>query len=126
MTPRSSARHPPGFNPSPDWVSPIRRYTDRFCGRRGFFLSTFDPALPERFPTLREFIAFRSSANHKPAKSIAMDMDLSPSMLSRKLNTRCGDRSPEWGSAWACMSRPVHIARRGRSGRTGIRCGCCA
>ena len=91
MTPRHSVRHPPGFKPSPDWVSPIRRYLDRFCGRRGFFLSTFDPALPERFPTLREFIAFRSSANHKPAKSIAMDMDLSPSMLSRKLNPSEGD-----------------------------------
>jgi len=51
----------------------------------------FDPALPERFPTLREYIAFRSSANHKPAKSIAMDMDLSPSMLSRKLNPSEGD-----------------------------------
>lgn len=51
----------------------------------------FDPALPERFPTLREYIAFRSSANQKPAKSIAMDMDLSPSMLSRKLNPSEGD-----------------------------------
>ena len=51
----------------------------------------FDPSLPERFPTLREYIAFRSSSNHKPAKSIAMDMDLSPSMLSRKLNPSEGD-----------------------------------
>ena len=54
MTPLlSSVRSNPGFKPSPDWVSPIRRYLDRFCGRRGFFLSTFDPALPERFPTLK-------------------------------------------------------------------------
>jgi len=51
----------------------------------------FDPALPERFQTLREYIAFRSSANQRPAKSIAMDMDLSPSMLSRKLNPSEGD-----------------------------------
>lgn len=51
----------------------------------------FDPGLPERFPSLREYIAFRSSANQKPAKSIAMDMDLSPSMLSRKLHPNEGD-----------------------------------
>ena len=51
----------------------------------------FDPGLPERFPSLREYIAFRSSVNQKPAKSIAMDMDLSPSMLSRKLHPNEGD-----------------------------------
>ena len=51
----------------------------------------FEPGLGERFASLREYIAFRSSANHKPAKSIAMDMDLSPSMLSRKLNPSEGD-----------------------------------
>jgi hypothetical protein len=46
----------------------------------------FEPTLADRHATLREFIAFRVQNQTKPAKSIAMDMDLSPSTLSRKLS----------------------------------------
>jgi hypothetical protein len=45
----------------------------------------FEPALTERFNTLREFIAYRIQSQTKPAKTIAADMDMSPSTLSRKL-----------------------------------------
>jgi single-stranded DNA-specific DHH superfamily exonuclease len=46
----------------------------------------FEPALPDRFPSLREFIAHRSGVVSKTPKQQAADMDLSPSMLSRKLH----------------------------------------
>ena len=46
---------------------------------------SFEPAISERFPSLREYIAHRVQVQAKPAKSIAMDMDMSPSTLSRKL-----------------------------------------
>jgi hypothetical protein len=52
---------------------------------------SFEPALPERWATLREYIAHRVGAQAKPAKTIAADMDLSPSTLSRKLNPGEGD-----------------------------------
>src|SRR5262245_26485953 len=45
----------------------------------------FEAALPERFRTLREFIAHRVTVQAKPQKTIAGDMDMSPSMLTRKL-----------------------------------------
>lgn len=45
----------------------------------------FEPALSERYKSLRDFIAYRVQVQAKPAKSIAMDMDMSPSTLSRKL-----------------------------------------
>lgn len=51
----------------------------------------FEPALPERFPTLRNFIAHRSAVVAKPMKVVAADMDISPSTLSRKLNPSDGD-----------------------------------
>lgn len=51
----------------------------------------FEPALPERFRSLREFLAHRVTVQTKPAKSIAADMDMSPSTLSRKLNPGDGD-----------------------------------
>lgn len=47
---------------------------------------SFEPAITERFNSLREFIAHRIQVQAKPAKSIAMDMDISPSTLSRKLS----------------------------------------
>lgn len=52
---------------------------------------SFEPSLPEKYPTLRDFIAYRVQVQHKPAKSIAADMDMSPSMLSRKLVPSDGD-----------------------------------
>lgn len=51
----------------------------------------FEPALPDRFPTLRAFVAHRSAVVAKPAKAVAADMDMAPSTLSRKLNPADGD-----------------------------------
>lgn len=51
----------------------------------------FQPELPERFPTLRSFVAHRASVVAKPQKVQASDMDMAPSMLSRKLNPSEGD-----------------------------------
>lgn len=51
----------------------------------------FEPALPEKYRSLRDFIAYRVQVQSKPAKTIAGDMDMSPSMLSRKLVPSDGD-----------------------------------
>lgn len=51
----------------------------------------FEPSLPDRFPSLRAYIAHRTPLLSKPAKVIAADMDMSPSTLSRKLNPSDGD-----------------------------------
>lgn len=51
----------------------------------------FEPALPERWPTLRAFIAHRSAIVPKKQSTVAADMDLAPSTLSRKLNPSEGD-----------------------------------
>jgi hypothetical protein len=51
----------------------------------------FEPTLPERFNTLRAFVAHRAMVVDKPLKVQAADMDLSPSVLSRKLNPNEGD-----------------------------------
>lgn len=51
----------------------------------------FEPALPEKYRTLRDFLAYRVQVQPRPAKSIAADMDMSPSMLSRKLTPGDGD-----------------------------------
>lgn len=51
----------------------------------------FEPTLPERFRTLRDYMAHRVQVQAKPAKTIAGDMDMSPSTLSRKLSPGDGD-----------------------------------
>ena len=51
----------------------------------------FEPSLADRFPTLRDFLAHRVQVQKKPAKTIAGDMDMSPSLLSRKLSPSEGD-----------------------------------
>lgn len=51
----------------------------------------FEASLPDRFPTLRSYIAHRATLQQKSQKVIAADMDVSPSMLSRKLNPQEGD-----------------------------------
>lgn len=51
----------------------------------------FEPTLPERFPTLRQYIAHRSAVVAKHVKAQAADMDMAPSTLSRKLNPADGD-----------------------------------
>jgi hypothetical protein len=52
---------------------------------------SFEPSLPEKYKTLRDFLAYRVQVQAKPAKTIAADMDMSPSMLSRKLTPSEGD-----------------------------------
>ena len=49
------------------------------------------PTVPERFPSLRAFIAHRAQVVAKPIKVQAADMDIAPSTLSRKLNPAEGD-----------------------------------
>lgn len=51
----------------------------------------FQPELPERFPSLRSYVAHRAAIVAKPIKTQAADMDLAPSTLSRKLNPADGD-----------------------------------
>jgi len=51
----------------------------------------FQPTLPERFASLREFVAHRSVVVAKHLKVQAAEMDLAPSTLSRKLNPADGD-----------------------------------
>ena len=50
------------------------------------FTLNFEPTIAERWPTLRAYIAHRAMLQAKSLKVIAADMDMSPSMLSRKLN----------------------------------------
>ncbi|MBL0390565.1 hypothetical protein JJ685_05355 [Ramlibacter monticola] len=52
---------------------------------------SFEPALPDRFATLRAFVAHRASVTHKSMKTQAADMDMAPSTLTRKLNPADGD-----------------------------------
>ena len=51
----------------------------------------FEPSLAERHNSLREYIAYRVHVQARPAKSIAADMDMSGSTLSRKLAPNDGD-----------------------------------
>lgn len=51
----------------------------------------FDPAVHERFATLRSFVAHRSTVVQKHLKAQAADMDMGQSTLSRKLNPHDGD-----------------------------------
>lgn len=52
---------------------------------------SFEPRLVDMYPTLQTFMAHRVQVQNKPAKTIAADMDLSPSVLSRKLSPGDGD-----------------------------------
>lgn len=51
----------------------------------------FEPSIPERWPTLREYIAYRAQVTNKHMKVQAADMDMAPSTLARKLNPSEGD-----------------------------------
>lgn len=51
----------------------------------------FEPSLPEQFSTLRAYVQFRIQVQKLNATKLAGDMDLSPSILSRKLNQNEGD-----------------------------------
>lgn len=50
-----------------------------------------EPSLPQRWPTLREYLAYLAQTTSKPLKAQAADMDMAPSTLSRKLNPADGD-----------------------------------
>lgn len=52
---------------------------------------SFEPSLPERFPTLRAYVAHRAALANKSMKVQAADMDMAPSTLTRKLNPTEGD-----------------------------------
>lgn len=52
---------------------------------------TIDHALPEHWPSLRSYIQFRVQEQRLNAANLASKMDLSPSVLSRKLNQPEGD-----------------------------------
>lgn len=51
----------------------------------------FEPSLPDRFPSLRQFVAHRAVSVSKVLKAQAADMDMGVSTLSRKLNPAEGD-----------------------------------
>lgn len=51
----------------------------------------FDPGLSERWPSLKACVRDRVFGHIKPLKTIAADMDLSSSELSRKLADNPGD-----------------------------------
>lgn len=55
------------------------------------FTFDFEPSLPERFQSLRAYVAFRVQEQRINASNLAGKMDLSPSVLSRKLNQPDGD-----------------------------------
>lgn len=75
--------------------------TDRNGPQRGLRSATepsqltlnFEPSLPETFGSLREYVAFRVQELKLNAKTLAADMDLSPTVLSRKLKPGDGDTS---------------------------------
>jgi hypothetical protein len=52
---------------------------------------SFEAELPDRFPTLREFVAHRAMMVAKPLKVQAADLDIGVSTLSRKLHPGDGD-----------------------------------
>lgn len=52
---------------------------------------SFEPALPDRFPSLRAYVAHRAAIARKPMKAQAADLDMAPSTLARKLNPAEGD-----------------------------------
>lgn len=55
------------------------------------FTLDFEPSLPERWPSLREYLAYLAMTTRKPLKVQAADLDMAPSTLSRKLNPADGD-----------------------------------
>lgn len=52
---------------------------------------SFEPALPDRFPSLRAYVAHRAALTAKSLKTQAADLDMAPSTLTRKLNPAEGD-----------------------------------
>jgi hypothetical protein len=52
---------------------------------------SLEPGVIERWPTLREYVEHRAGVQQKLKKTIAADMDMSPSLLTRKLSPSEGD-----------------------------------
>lgn len=50
-----------------------------------------EPTLADRWPSLREFVAYRVAAGPKLAKHIAADLGVAPCTLSKKLNPSDSD-----------------------------------
>lgn len=55
-------------------------------GKSAQLTLSLEPTIVERHATLREYLAYRVQVQPRPAKAIAADMDMSPSLLSRKLS----------------------------------------
>lgn len=51
----------------------------------------FEASIVERYDTLRAYLAHRVQVQAKPLKTIAADMDMASSTLSRKLSPSDGD-----------------------------------
>ena len=68
----------------------------------------WEPNLPERFPSLRAYVAHRSSTVRKPPKVQAADMDIAPSTLSRKLNPAEGDTHTPYLARLFALLNPQH------------------
>lgn len=51
----------------------------------------FEPGLVELWPTAREYLLYQIQLKKIPQKGLAAEMDISPSVLSRKLNQGEGD-----------------------------------
>lgn len=67
-----------------------------------------EPALVENWKTLREFLAHRTGEQAKLQKVIAADMDLSPTVLSKKFHQNDGD-----GNRFTCDDLEAWIASTG-------------
>lgn len=72
---------------------------------------SFEPALPDRFPTLRAYVAHRAALANKQMKAQASDMDMAPSTLARKLNPSEGDTQ-----RFNCDDLEAWIASTGEAG----------
>lgn len=68
----------------------------------------FEPGLAERWRTLKACVRERVYANIKPLKSIAADMDLSESDLSRKLADNPNDQRN-----FTCDDLEAYVAKTG-------------
>lgn len=53
---------------------------------------SFEPSVVDRWPTLREYVEHRLPLQAKYAKTIAAEMDLSPSTLTKKLKAEDNNR----------------------------------
>lgn len=82
------------------------RWKDEFPP--GQLTLNFELGLPERFSSLREYIAFRVHEQRLHAGTLAGKMDLSPSLLSRKLNQPEGE-----SNRFNCDDLEAYIAASG-------------